>query len=274
MKIPLLLVLLVLLYVLAPAGTAGIPAPETVTPAGGAPQTADSFIRNAQAAVSERNWTGVQAIATEGLARYPENAELWCLQGYALRKTGQYGRSVLLVSEGIRLDPRPVRYANRAYGYLALGNWSAALTDADAGIALNSSYATSYGVKALALRGLGRNGEALAAADAALALEPENAHYWHVKGIVLAAAGNCTGARQALERSLDLDPGYNLPYPDFAGAKDALATLNTTCPPALPVTPVRSSPGATTATTCMAGLLAVSGLGRFIRRTVSYGIIP
>ena len=196
MKIPALLILVVLLSVTAPAGAAGIPAPETMLPAGAAPQTADSFIRNAQAAVSERNWTGAQAIATEGLARYPENADLWCLEGYAVRKTGQYGRSVLLVSEGIRLDPRPVRYANRAYGYLALGNWSAALADADAGIALNASYVTNYGVKALALKGLGRNGDALAAADTALALEPENAHYWHVKGIVLAAAGNCTGARQ------------------------------------------------------------------------------
>jgi tetratricopeptide (TPR) repeat protein len=275
MKIPALLVLLVLLCIIAPAGTAGIPAPETMPMAGAAPQTADSCIRNAQAAVSERNWTGVQVLTTEGLARYPENAELWCLQGYAMRKTGQYRRSVLLVSEGIRLDPRPVRYANRAYGYLALGNWSAALTDADAGIALNASYATNYGVKALALRGLGRNDEALAAADTALALEPGNAHYWHVKGIVLAAAGNCTGARQALERSLDLDPGYNLPYPDFAGAGDTIATLNTTCPQSLPaVTPVRSSPGATTAPTCMAGFFAVFGLRRLIRRTASCGITP
>ncbi len=275
MKITALLVFLVLLCVTVHAGTAGIPAPETMLLAGSAPQTADSFIRNAQAAVSERNWTGAQAIATEGLARYPENADLWCLQGYAVRKTGQYWRSVLLVSEGIRLDPRPVRYANRAYGYLALGNWSAAVTDADAGIALNASYATNYGVKALALRGLGRNGEALAAADTALALEPENAHYWHVKGIVLAAAGNCTGAQQALERSLDLDPRYNLPYPDFAGAEGDLAALNTTCTQSLPaVTPVRSSPGATIATTCMACLFASFGLGRLIRRTAFCGIVP
>ncbi len=241
MKIHALLVFLVLLCCTVPAGTS---APVTTTPAAPAPQTADSFIRDAQAAVSEWNWTEVQAITAEGLSKYPENAELWCLQGYGQRKTGRYEQSVASVSRGILLDPRPVRYANRAYGYLALGNWSAALADADTGIALNSTYATNYGVRAIALHGQGRNGEALTAADTALSLEPENAHYWHVKGIVLASAGNCTGARQALERSIDLDSEYNLPYPGFAGAEETLAGLNQTCASAVPATTAaQSAPG-------------------------------
>jgi tetratricopeptide (TPR) repeat protein len=145
---------------------------------------------------------------------------------------GQYGKSVDLVSEGILLDPEPVRYANRGYGYLALGNYPAALADADAGIALNASYTTNYAVKALALQGMGRNAEALAAIDAALALDPESAHYWHVKGILLATGRNCTGSREALERSLAIDPGYDLPYPGFTGARGNLEALNATCNPA------------------------------------------
>ena len=66
------------------------------------------------------------------------------------------------VSQGILLDPKPVRYANRGYGYLALGNNTAALADAETGISLNAHYTTTYGVKALALQGMGRNPEALA----------------------------------------------------------------------------------------------------------------
>ena len=40
------------------------------------------------------------------------------------RKMGQYAQSIDAVSKGILLDPKPVRYANRGYGYLALGNYS------------------------------------------------------------------------------------------------------------------------------------------------------
>ena len=190
------------------------------------------YISDAQAAAAERNWTKTLFLTTRGLAWYPGDAELHCLQGYSYRKMGQYGKSVDLVSEGILMDPKPVRYANRGYGYLALGNFSAALADAEAGIALNASYPTNYAVKALALQGMGRNAEALAAADAALALEPESAHYWHVKGTLLSAGGNCTGSREALERSLAIDPDYDLPYPGFTGALGNLAALNATCNPA------------------------------------------
>ena len=85
---------------------------------------------------------------------------------------GQYEKSVEVVSKAIPLDPKPVRYANRGYGYLALGDYTAALTDAETGISLNANYTTTYGVKALALKGMGRNAEALAAIDTALTLEP------------------------------------------------------------------------------------------------------
>ncbi|MFA5266610.1 MAG: hypothetical protein WC379_01455 [Methanoregula sp.] len=203
------------------------------------------YISDARAAAAERNWTKTLFLTTRGLAWYPDDSELHCLQGYSYRKMGQYGKSVDLVSEGILLDPQPVRYANRGYGYLALGNFSAALSDAEAGIALNASYPTNYAVKALALQGMGRNCEALAAIDSALALDPESAHYWHVKGTLLSAGGNCTGAREALERSLAIDPGYDLPYPGFTGARGNLEALNATCNPAPPApTPAKTPAGA------------------------------
>lgn len=211
------------------------------------------YISDAQAAAAERNWTKTLFLTTRGLAWYPDDPELHCLQGYSLRKMGQYGKSVDLVSEGILLDPKPVRYANRGYGYLALGNYSAALSDAEAGIALNASYPTNYAVKALALQGMGRNTEAIAAIDAALVLDPESAHYWHVKGVLLTAMGNCPGAREALAKSLALDPGYDLPYPDFTGARDNLAALDVACSPVTRgSSPVGSSAGGGIAATALA----------------------
>ncbi|MDP3395411.1 MAG: hypothetical protein Q8S57_01900 [Methanoregula sp.] len=206
------------------------------------PQNASVYISEAKAAVAERNWTSALFITTRGIAWYPDNADILCLQGYSYRKMGQYEKSVEIVSKGILLDPKPVRYANRGYGYLALGNYPAALADAENGIALNTNYTTNYGVKALALNGMNRNNEALAAIDKALALVPENAHYWHVKGNLLAANGNCTGARETLEKSLAIDSDYNLPYPGFPSAREDLAELNTRCIAAATQAPVSPSP--------------------------------
>jgi tetratricopeptide (TPR) repeat protein len=248
MKKCLLLILCALVCLTIPAGAGETLATGIFSVAASTenpPYNVSVYLGDAHGAVTERNWTEALLLTTRGLAWYPGNADLLCLQGYTYRKTGQYAKSVDAVSRGIQLDPRPVRYANRGYGYLALGNSTAALADSETGIALNASYATNYGVKALALQGLGRTPEAISAADRALALDPENAHYWHVKGMLLTAAGNCTGARDSLERSLALDPEYDLPYPGFAGAAENLEALNATCMPAKTPAPTKSSPGAT-----------------------------
>jgi tetratricopeptide (TPR) repeat protein len=203
---------------------------------------ASVYITDTKAAVAERNWTHALLLTTQGIAWYPDNADLVSFQGYSYRKMGYYEKSVDAASKGIQLDPKPVRYANRGYGYLALGNYSAALADAETGISLNATYSTNWGVKALALLGLGRNTEAISAVEKAIALDPENAHYWHIQGIILAADGNCTGARKSLERSLELDPGYDLPYPGFPGAHEGLVSLNGTCTPATTLPSSTKSP--------------------------------
>lgn len=229
------------------------------------PQNASVYISEAKEAVADRNWTSALLITTRGTTWYPDNADLLCLQGYSLRKMGQYEKSVEVVSKAILLDPKPVRYANRGYGYLALGNDSAALADAETGILLDPDYPATYGVKALALNGMGKNSGALAAIDQALALDPENAHYWHVKGTILAASGNCADGEEALERSLALDPDYTLPYPGFTSAREDLVTLNSTCrPAAVPATavpsPTKSPAGAGIAVGGLIGALFIAGM--------------
>jgi len=217
--------------VLAASTAVGISAVAADT-SGPPPNDVSVYISDTRTAVAGQNWSGAMLVTTRGLRWFPDNAELLCLQGYTYRKIGQYGNAVEQVSRAIRLNPLPVRYANRGYAYLAQGNYSAALADAEAGIALNATYPVTWGVKALALQGMGRSGEALAAIDQALALAPDSAHYWHVKGQILAATGDCTGATAALEKSRQLDDSYVLPWPGFGSAEENLADLNATCAPA------------------------------------------
>jgi len=258
-KIILVLCILSCLIISA-AGGAVISA--SLSSGGGSPdiptENISVYLSGAHAAVDERNWTGALLVTTRGLAYYPDSADLLCLQGYTYRKMGQYEKSVELVSKGILLDPKPVRYANRGYGYLALGNYMAALADAETGLSLDKSYTSNYGVKALALSGLGRNPEAFATIEQGLALDPGSAHAWHVKGRILTTMGNCTGAREALEKSLALDPGYSLPYPGFTGASQDLAALNTTCIP----TKTQALPAPTKAAS--AGIAVIGIIGAFL----------
>ena len=231
-----LLSLLILSLVLPVGGAEATISSVAADTSGPPPQEASVYISQAKAATGEQNWTSAILVTTRGLAWYPDNADLLCLQGYSFRKTGQFQKSVEVVSRAIPLDPSAVRYANRGYGYLALKNYSAALADAETGISHDAKYLPNYGVKALALQGMGRNTEALAAIETAISQSPETAHYWHVKGRVLAAGGDCTGAAAALETSLARDPAYSLPYPGFGSAAENRASLNMTCGPA-PVSP-------------------------------------
>lgn len=239
---PYLIPVLVLFILMLPAAGAA-PTAEMVSAAadttGAPPRDVSSYVSEVKAAETEQNWTSAILITTRGLAWYPDDPELLCLQGYSFRKTGQFQKAVDVVSRSIFRDPRAVRYANRGYGYLALGNNAAALADAETGIARDVNLSTNYGIKALALDAMGRNTDALDAVDRAIALAPGSPHYWHIKGRVLATGGDCAGAAAAFEKSVAIDPFYTLPYPAFGSASENLASLNTTC------TPVSSLPAPT-----------------------------
>lgn len=171
-----------------------------------------------KALMAEKNWSGVINSTKEGLRYYPYVPELLCLQGYALRKTGHYQESVDVISQAIPNDTRPVRYANRGYGYLAMGKTQDALHDADAALALNSSYGTAYALKASALRMSGNISAAGETIEEALDLEPDNAYYLHVKGGILAEKGDCKGAIEAYRHSVAINAQYDLPWPGLPNA--------------------------------------------------------
>jgi tetratricopeptide (TPR) repeat protein len=179
--------------------------------------------------MAERNWSGVITSTNEGLAYYPYEPELLCLQAYALRKTGHYQESVDLVTLAIPNDTRPVRYANRGYALLAMGKNQDAIHDANSALALNASYATAYALKAYALRNSGNLIAADATIDKALAIEPDNAHYLHIQGGILADMGDCTGAIDAYRHSIRTNPGYDLPWPGLSNATADLEKTETGC---------------------------------------------
>ncbi len=232
---------LVLLLLVSQAAAAAGPAQvgDQATP-GISLEGPQEYITEGMRLMAEKDWDGLGEVTAAGLARYPDDAELNCLKGYQLRKTGNFTGAVDHVTIGIRFDPKPVRYANRAYAYLALGRNADALQDADTAISLNSSYTTAYAVRATGLLKTGDLAGAQVAVDTAVALEPSNPVCWHILGRVLAARGNCTGAREAFMTSLSINPDYDLPWPGYGNATEDLTALETTCHAAVP-SPTRAA---------------------------------
>jgi tetratricopeptide (TPR) repeat protein len=228
MRIPVtaLIVLLLATLLCVPTQAALLSAGNSTPTPAGSPLSAAAYEKMGMALMAEENWSRLIATTDAGLALYPDDPELYCLKGYALRKTGHYAEAADNISHAIPLDPRPVRYANRGYALLALGHYDDALKDANAALSLNGSYAPALGIRSFALLHTGNLSGALQEVDTARSLDPENPLFWHLKGKILAAAGDRTDAIQAFERSLAINPNYTLPWPEFRNATTDLADLN------------------------------------------------
>jgi len=210
----------------------------------GSSMSAADYERAGMALMAQKNWSGLAALTDEGLALYPDDSELHCLRAYGLRKTGHFSEAADNVTFAINRDPRPVRYANRGFAYLAMGQNDAALADADSALSMDASYATAYGVKAVALLNTGNLTGAGQAVDSAISLSPSDPFYRQVKGRILAAGGNCSGAMEAFSASLALDPAYDLPWPGFGNATTDLSQTESRCrtpPPAPTPAPTRAA---------------------------------
>jgi tetratricopeptide (TPR) repeat protein len=224
------------------------------TPAETGILNASYYENQGKARMAEQDWSSVIGSTREGLGVYPYNPELLCLQAYALRKTGHYQESVDLVSLAIPNDTRPVRYANRGYGYLAMGKTGDAIRDADAAIALNSSYSTAYALKASALRSTGNLSAAEEVIDQALIIDPENAYYLQVLGGILADRGNCSEAIEAYRHSIALNPDVDQPWPGLPNATIELNKTEGRCV----AQGLRTPP---TTASFPAGMLSFAGIG-------------
>jgi tetratricopeptide (TPR) repeat protein len=188
------------------------------------------YEQQGKALMAQMNWSGLLDLTGEAISRYPDVGELYCLRGYAFRKTGRYQEAVESCTIAIGLDPRPARYANRGSALLALGRDSEALADAETALSLNTSYAPAYAVKAIALSRMGDPAGALEAIDSALSLDPEIPFFWQLKGEILTARGDCSGAREAYETSLAINSPFDPPWPGYENASVRLDGLESECP--------------------------------------------
>jgi tetratricopeptide (TPR) repeat protein len=206
--------------------TAGITSGSSAT---GNQLSAAAYEYQGTAQIARQDWKGVITTTDEGLVVYPDNAELYSLRAYALRKTGYYTEAVDNSSRAILIDPKPVRFTDRGFALLALGRNEDALHDADTAITLNTSYSPAYSVKAIALIRLNNLTGAEQVIDMAMPFDPKNPLLWHLKAKISAAEGNCTAATGSFYQSIEIDPDYDLPWPGFENATTDLKNTEKQC---------------------------------------------
>ena len=257
----LIIALLVCIQGCAHAGAAPVTASISPGPSAALPIPAADFEREGMGLMAAHDYGTLISLTDQGLAIYPGDAELMCLKAYALRKTGHFQESIDLLNAAILLDPRPARYANRGYGYLAMGKADKALADADAAILYNNSYSQGHGLKAEALLSLGNFTGALGEADTAIMLDPGSAHYWHVRGNVLDRMNDCEGAIESLRHSVTLSSDYDMPWPGLPNASEDLARVKSTCGT------TGASPSPTQAALPVMLTIAAAGIAVGMRRT-------
>ncbi|KAF5068468.1 Tetratricopeptide repeat protein [anaerobic digester metagenome] len=180
-------------------------------------------------AINEQNWDRLLSISQSGLEQGLEDPVLFTMKGYALRKLGDSQNALIADSRAIEIQPNPVRYENRAMTHLSLGNYSAALSDAQNALSLKSDYGTAYATKALAFSFLGNNTAATENIDQAFLFMPDNAAILHIAGIVEMNNGNCSAAIAYFERSLAENAEYSLPWPAMPNATIDLEIARNKC---------------------------------------------
>jgi tetratricopeptide (TPR) repeat protein len=181
------------------------------------------------AAIASADWPWLLSIAKKGIALDAGNPVFYAMEGYAERKLGDYPAALAADTRSIEIQPNAVRYASRGITFLAVENYTAALSDGQDSVALDPGFGDAHALLALAYLGLNRTADAQDAIDQALAISPESPSYWHFQGRIALAAGNCTLAISSLERSVSLNPNYSLPWPTTTNATVDLAAARTQC---------------------------------------------
>jgi len=151
------------------------------------------------------------AFAAPGISAYSGAAESYYVTGQSLINSKNYTEAVSEFDAALALEPSFYEALNgKADALNRNGNYSGALDASNKSLALNASYAQGWINRGYILYNLGRFDEELKAYDQAIAIDPENANAWFNRGYALAARGQYDAALQAFDKVGAIDPDY--PY--------------------------------------------------------------
>jgi tetratricopeptide (TPR) repeat protein len=150
-----------------------------------------------------------RSIYEEILRGQPDHHDALHLLGVIAVQSKRAGEAVELIGRAIEARPgNAVAHFNRGTAHQELQQWTAALADYDAAIALHAQFAEAHCNRCLVLRALRRLDAAVASADRAIALRPGFAEAHFNRGIVLHDMGHLEAALASYDSAVALRDAY------------------------------------------------------------------
>lgn len=134
-------------------------------------------------------------------------------RGSAYGKLGEYSRAITDLSASIALNPNNKWTRNeRAFSYNALRQHDSAIADLDAALKIDPKYAVAYNNRGFAYRGKGDNDRAINDYDQAIKLDPKYTICYNNRGVAYQSKGDIDRAIRDFDEALRLDSKYALAY--------------------------------------------------------------
>ena len=159
-------------------------------------------------------WRDGASLWADVVARHPSSYLGWGNLAQALAARGDLEEALPAFTRALELAGarryRAKVHFDRALALQEAGDPAAALSDYEAGLAIDARNARVFINRGNALDALGRPLEALADYERSLALDPGDPLAWHNRGVTHAGLGRHAAAVADFERALALDPDAEL----------------------------------------------------------------
>ena len=167
------------------------------------------MLKEAFALHSQGKFAEAERAYTELLARQPRNFQALHLLGVLALQRGQIERSIELLRQSLKLEPRqPLAHRDLGNALQQQGRYAEALASYDKALAQRPDLADAHNNRGAALAALRRPDDALASYDRAIALKTDNAQAYNNRGTVLSAQRRGAEALADFSKAIMLAPGY------------------------------------------------------------------
>lgn len=181
----------------------------------------------AQALQSNRDWSGLLALANQWMADSPRDEGPWVFRGIAHGKLGQNGESLADFQHAQKFAPEEAYiWADISNSYMLMGDFINAEQAARKAIDLDEHYALAWNNLGVSLKLTGRLDEALAAFQRTVAENPSSVLGWTNLGDMYSRQGNWPGALDAYQAASSADPSDQTVAAKLANADRMQKMLN------------------------------------------------
>jgi tetratricopeptide (TPR) repeat protein len=157
----------------------------------------------------------------------PDNADIRCDFGVALKALRRWGEALACYDRAIALRPdHSEAHSNRGNVLRELSRFEAALASYDRALAITPDYAEAHYNRGVVLHDLNRLEDALAGYDRAIAIRPQYAAAFCNRGVVQEHLHLFEAAVQSYSRAIAIEPGFARALANRGNAQRALLRLD------------------------------------------------